>query len=100
MELSTGRWVSGSNFFGRETELKVLKARVRGGNHVLLYGQSRMGKTSIARELCRQLKDEGWVSLFADIEAATTPEDVVAELAAAARPVQPISRRFVATLGR
>ena len=100
MELSTGRWVSGSIFFGRETELKVLKARVRDGNHMLLYGQRRMGKTSIARELCRQLKDEGWVSLFADIEAATTPEDVVAELATTARPVQPISRRFIATLGR
>ena len=81
MKPSTGRWVSGSNFFGRKGEPKVLKERIRGGNHVLLYWQRRMGKTSIARELCRQFQDEGWVSPFAEIEAATTPEDVITEMA-------------------
>ena len=54
MESSTGRWVSGDDFFDRESELRVLESRVRGGNHVLLTGQRRMGKTSIARELARK----------------------------------------------
>ena len=45
MRLSTGRWVSGDDFFDRESELRVLKARVCDGNHVLLTGQRRMGKT-------------------------------------------------------
>lgn len=51
MRLSTGRWVTGGDFFDRESELRVLKGRVRDGNHVLLTGQRRMGKTSIAREM-------------------------------------------------
>ena len=32
MRLSTGRWVSGDDFFNREAELRVLEARVRDGN--------------------------------------------------------------------
>ena len=61
MRSSTGRWVSGDDFFGRDRELQVLEARVRDRNHVLLTGQRRMGKTSIARELGRRLEGEGWV---------------------------------------
>ena len=51
MRLATGRWVSGDDFVDRESELRVLDARVRAGNHILLTGQRRMGKTSIARVL-------------------------------------------------
>ena len=68
MKSSTGRWVSGDDFFGRDRELQVLEARVRDHNHVLLTGQRRIGKTSIAQELGRQLECRGWVFLFADIE--------------------------------
>ena len=39
MESATGRWVSGNDFFDRESELQVLDARVRAGNHTLLTGQ-------------------------------------------------------------
>ena len=56
MKLSTGRWVSGNNFFNREPELPVLATRVLEGNHTLLTGQRRMGKTSIARELGRRFR--------------------------------------------
>ena len=69
MRSSTGRWVSGDNFFDRERELRILEERVRGGNHVLLTGQRRMGKTSIARELGRRLTESGeWITLFTDVE--------------------------------
>ena len=54
MQSSTGRWVSGNNFFDRDAELQLLEAQVRDGNHLLLTGQRRMGKTSIARELGRR----------------------------------------------
>ena len=47
MRSSTGRWVSGSDFFDRENELVVLERHVLEGNHVLRTGQRRMGKTSI-----------------------------------------------------
>ena len=91
MRSATGRWVSGDDFFDREPELRILEARVQEGNHLLLTGQRRMGKTSIAQELGRRLTASGaWVTLFTDVEDATCPEDVVADIARAAYPVRPI----------
>ena len=87
MRAATGRWVIGDDFFNREPELRILENRVREGNHVLLTGQRRMGKTSIARELGRRLAESGaWVTLFTDIEDATCPEDVIAEIAISEGP--------------
>ena len=91
MRSATGRWVRGDDFFDREPELRILETRVQDGNHVLLTGQRRMGKTSIARELGRRLTESGkWVALFTDIEDATCPEDVIADFARAAYPALPI----------
>ena len=95
MTSSTGRWVSGANFFNRDAELRILEQRVRDGNHVLLTGQRRMGKTSIARELGRRLTESGgWITLFTDIKDATCPEDVIADIAWAAQPVRSIVSRL------
>ncbi len=94
MKSSTGRWVSDEDFFDRETELQILETRVRDGNHTLLTGQRRMGKTSVVRELGRRLEDQGWVFLFADVEGANCAEDVVADIAQAVHPVQSISARL------
>lgn len=98
MRSSTGRWVIGSDFFDRELELEILESRVREGNHLLLSGQRRMGKTSMARELGRRLKAEGWVFLFADVEGATCAEDVIADIAASVHPIRSISSRFAADM--
>ena len=100
MESSTGRWVSGNDFFDRESELRILDARVRAGNHTLLTGQRRMGKTSIARELGRRLEAQGWVFLFTDVEGATCAEDVIADIAEAVHPVRSISSRFATAMQR
>ncbi|MDE0109586.1 MAG: ATP-binding protein [Bryobacterales bacterium] len=100
MKSSTGRWVTGDDFFGRDRELRVLEARVRDRNHVLLTGQRRMGKTSIARELGRRLECKDWVFLFTDIEGATCAEDVVASIARAVHPVRPISSRVATGMRR
>ena len=54
MRSSTGRWVSGSDFFDRERELQILETHVRDHNYLLLTGQRRMGKTSVLRELGRR----------------------------------------------
>ena len=100
MRSSTGRWVSGNDFFGRDRELRVLETRVRDGNHVLLTGQRRMGKTSIARELGLRLERKGWVFLFTDIEGATCAEDVVAGVAEVVHPVRSISSRLATGMRR
>ena len=100
MKSATGRWVVGDDFHGREAELEILESRIRDGNHVLLSGQRRMGKTSIAREVGRRLEVDGWVPLFADVEHAACPEDVIAELARAAHPVRPLAKRIADSVGR
>ena len=95
MTSSTGRWVSGADFFDRAPELRILEERVRAANHVLLTGQRRMGKTSIARELGRRLMESGgWITLFTDVEDAICPEDVIADIARAAYPILPIVSRL------
>ena len=100
MKSSTGRWVSGDDFFNRTDELGQLERLVRDGNHVLLTGQRRMGKTSLARALGGRLRRQGWACLFADVEGAVSEEDAIAEMAKAVYPVQPIRKRLVGSLGR
>lgn len=100
MKSSTCRWVSGENFFDRETDLKTLKQHVHDCNHILLTGQRRMGKTSLMRELGRQLQDDGWTFLFCDVDAAKYPEDLIAEIAYSARAVQSPLKRFIGGMGR
>ena len=97
---STGRWVSGDDFYGREAELALLAERLGEGNHVLLTGQRRMGKTSIVRELGRRLQEDGWFSFFVDIEEAADPPDVVALVAQKVHDVRPLASRFASTMRR
>lgn len=84
MKSATGRWVSGDDFFDRADELDRLEGLVIEGNHILLTGQRRMGKTSIARELGARLERNGWGLVFADIEGARNEEDAVSTIASAA----------------
>ena len=100
MRSSTGRWVSGPDFFGREAELRQLDAMVRERNHVLLTGPRRMGKTSIVRELGRRLEGDDWLFLFVDLEGAGSPEDAVADMAQAVYAHADIARRFASRAGR
>ena len=100
MRSSTGRWVSGEDFFNRERELQILETQVQDRNHVLLTGQRRMGKTSVTQELGRRLKNKGWIFLSTDVEGATCAEDAVASIAQAVHPIRPISARFATTMSR
>ena len=100
MKSSTGRWVSGDDFFDRVRELKLLESRVRDGNHIVMTGQRRMGKTSILQELGRRLEGEGWTFLFADVEGAVLEEDVVTKLAEAVYRHRPWTSRVWRTMGR
>ena len=82
-------WVAGDRFFDREAELDDLRERVQNGTHTLLTAQRRMGKTSLVRELLRQLEEErDFATVFVDVEAANDPADAVAEIAIRAKPVQ------------
>ena len=87
--------VVGGDFHGRESEIKNLSNLVLDRNHILLSGQRRMGKTSIARELGRRMEEKGWTAVFADVENALSPEDVISELARGTSSVRPIVSRFI-----
>ena len=94
LKSATGKWVVGEGFFNRDKELSLLQTRVEDGNHVLLTGRRRMGKTSIAKKLSRRLEAKGWACLFVDVEDAKCPEDLIAELAEAGHPVRRMLTRF------
>ena len=94
MKSITGPWVSGEDFFDRERELRALNRHIRSRNPVLLSGQRRMGKTSVARELGRRLEQDGWAFSFADVERAASAEDVIAKIAEALHPVRGLATRL------
>ena len=100
MKSITGPWVSGEDFFDRERELQVLDRHIRNRNPVLLSGQRRMGKTSVARELGRRLEQDGWAFSFADVERAASAEDVIAKIAEALHPVRDLASRLGERLAR
>ena len=95
----SSNWVDGDRFFDREVELHLLRERVKNGTHTLLTAQRRMGKTSLVRELLRQLNEEGeFATVFVDWEGAMDAADAVAEMAAQARPLQGVRRGITSWL--
>ncbi len=76
--------VTGDCFFNREIERKIISEKVEEGVQQLLTGQRRMGKSSIAREIGRQLeeeKGEQWNYIFVDIQACSSGAKLVERLA-------------------
>ena len=100
MKSSTGRWVTGDNFFDRTDELDQLEALVREGNHVLLTGQRRIGKTSVARELAARLERDRWKVIFTSIEGSRDEEDVITSMASAAHGLIPTWSRLAKQMSR
>ncbi len=76
-------WVTGEKFFNRETETAQLIRELDAGSHVLMTGQRRMGKTSIAREVGRllQLRETPWIFIFVDLDDCEDESHMVAMLA-------------------
>ena len=91
----SSNWVDGDRFFDREVELQLLRERVKNGTHTLLTAQRRMGKTSLVRELLRQLDEDGeFATVFVDWEGAMDAADAVAEIATQAHPLKSVRRRI------
>ena len=89
LEKTLGSPVEGKKFFDREHEIALLSEHVREGNHTLLVGQRRMGKTSVVRELLRRLQaTDEFATVFVDFEDAQSPAETVVELATASMPIR------------
>ena len=100
MRLVTGSAVTGPDFFGREIELDLLMQKIVNGDHILLTGQRRMGKTSIAREMGRQLAEQDWLSIYVDVEGATSIEDLIRKIGHAIFQIEPKTKQVLRSVGR
>ena len=58
--------VPASDLVGRETYIRRLVERLGDGNHVLVAGPRRIGKTSIILEVLRRLKRRGAHTAYVD----------------------------------
>ncbi len=78
--------VTGDAFYNREIERRLIREKVESGEHQLLTGQRRMGKSSIAREIGRALTEEKgveWNYVFVDIQYCASGAEFVARFAEA-----------------
>ncbi|MBU0462450.1 MAG: ATP-binding protein, partial [Proteobacteria bacterium] len=74
--------------------------RIKERGHCSLTAQRRMGKTSLARELCRQLEQSGdYYCFFVDIEEAQLPEDVIKDMVVVTKGVQSLWEKGIGLFG-
>src|SRR2546425_945870 len=60
----------GSDFFDRKEELERLRRAVEDGNHVLISSPRRVGKSSLAGQLCAVLREAHWQATLVDVQDA------------------------------
>ena len=80
-----GNWVEGDRFWDREKDIELMIKKLDEGANILLVAQRRMGKTSLMKEVKRQLQDR-YTCLFVDLQKAHTAEDAVVEISLALKP--------------
>lgn len=61
-------------FYGRDEEISKLKDIVSTSNNALLYSKRRMGKSSLVKELFKQVENE-YITIYVDLFDITSPED-------------------------
>ena len=84
-----GNWVEGDRFWDRESDRELLIEKLDEGAHILLVAQRRMGKTSLMKEIKRQLNGR-YTCLFVDLQKASTAEDAIVEISLALKPHKPL----------
>ncbi|MCX7838026.1 MAG: ATP-binding protein [Anaerolineae bacterium] len=81
----TSRWVTGSRFFGRSSDLKKIRSRP---SNFMIFGIRRIGKTSLLREVERLLDEEDPPTegsrrhVYIECSTLQTPDDFYREVAA------------------
>jgi len=86
LKQACGNWVVGDRFWDREDDIRLLIKKIDEGAHISLVAQRRMGKTSLMKELKRQLNDR-YICLFIDLQKASTSADAIVELSLALKPI-------------
>ncbi|MBC7953534.1 MAG: ATP-binding protein [Rhodospirillaceae bacterium] len=79
MTIKLGNKADGEDFFDRQTEREDLWRYVE-GNHIVLSGPRRLGKTSLLQRLGEEAADKGLLARLVDVEGIDTPQAFIAEL--------------------
>lgn len=82
MPIRLGNKADGDDFFDRSAEREELW-RYLAGNHVVLSGARRLGKTSLLQRLADEAAERGWQARLIDVEGIDSSEAFVDELARA-----------------
>lgn len=79
MTIKLGNKADGEEFFDRVTEREDLW-RYLEGNHIVLSGPRRLGKTSLLQRLAEEAADMGLLARLIDVEGADTSEGFIGEI--------------------
>jgi len=77
-----GSAVTGKAFIGRQKQVKSLQDKILSGQNVVLYGERRMGKTSLAAEAFR-LVSGSHDAAFVDLNNVKSAKDVIFSMSSA-----------------
>ena len=66
--------VEGEDFFGREKEIRKANKLLDSNHSLLLSAPRRIGKSSLAKRLIEEKKQQGWKCVYIDLEETTTEE--------------------------
>lgn len=78
-----GGKVSGENFWDRENEIRELLEDVRSHEHVIVFSQRRLGKTSLVHKVLEEAEKESLIPVYVDLYPVSTLEDFIEEYARA-----------------
>jgi len=84
MNQALGKFVTGEDFHGRDTELAEFIGRIEAGAHQLLIAQRRMGKTSMLKEAALRLSTD-YECIYIDFESDQNAADAIARISLGAR---------------
>lgn len=66
--------VEGDDFFGREKEIQKANRLLDSSHSLLLSAPRRIGKSSLAKRLIEEKKNQGWKCVYIDLEETTTED--------------------------
>jgi len=72
-----GSIVSGKYFYNREEELLRIKQTLAGGNNITLYAPRRYGKSSLVKKALKELKEEGFITVYLDFMSVYSRETFI-----------------------
>lgn len=66
--------VEGEDFFGREKEIRKANRLLESNHSLLLSAPRRIGKSSLAKRLIKEKKEQAWKCVYIDLEEITTED--------------------------